>query len=128
MTSARSSVQCSRMNWAIGQGSSGGRWACSSRGKLRKSTRTSSLLQSQKLVNSSRSSSGVSRSDEKVVNEDSATLAVCPDRLRLAVFMAAFLSERSERVVGKELPGPSRGLTLVKPRVGSSPHVPYLGV
>src|SRR2546421_3622538 len=90
MTSHRSSVQCSRMNWAIGQGSSGGRTARSSEGKWRSNTRTSSLLQSQKLVSNSRSSSGVSRSDEKVVTADSDTLAVCPDRLRLAVFMAAF--------------------------------------
>ena len=61
-----SSVQCSRMNWAIGQGSSGGLGWPAGRGKWRISTRTSSLLQSQKLVRSSRSSSGVSRSDEKV--------------------------------------------------------------
>src|SRR5438477_11754247 len=79
------------MNWAMGQGSSGGRWA-RRRGKWRSSTRTNSLLQSQKLVSSSRSSSGVSRSDEKVVTVGSDTLAVCPDRLRLAVFMAAFHS------------------------------------
>jgi hypothetical protein len=46
-------------------------------------------LQSQKLVRSSRSSSGVSRSDENVVTLESATFADCPDRLRLAVFMAA---------------------------------------
>src|SRR3954463_4291917 len=78
------------MNWAIGHGSSGGRLARSSVGKWRSSTRTSSLLQSQKLVSSSRSSSGVSRSDEKVVTEVSATLADCPDRLRLTVFMADF--------------------------------------
>ena len=45
-------------------------------GKWRSSTRTSSLLQSQKLVSSSRSSSGVSRSEEKVVSEVSSTLAV----------------------------------------------------
>src|SRR5262245_37115508 len=80
------------MNWAIGQGSSGGRLAWSSRLYVRTRTRTSSLLQSQKLVSSSRSSSGVSRSDEKVVRDESATLADCPDRLRLAVFIAAFLN------------------------------------
>jgi hypothetical protein len=84
------------MNWAIGQGSSGGRQARNSLGKCRRSTLTSSLLQSQKLVSKSLSSSGVSRSDEKVVKGDSATLADCPERLRLAVFMAAFLKEHYE--------------------------------
>ena len=57
------------MNWAIGHGSSGGRCGPQLVGKWRIRTRTSSLLQSQKLVSSSRSSSGVSRSDEKVVGE-----------------------------------------------------------
>ena len=46
------------------------------RGKWRISTRTSSLLQSQKLASSSRSSSGVSRSEEKVVIEGSSSTAV----------------------------------------------------
>src|SRR5215216_6166524 len=61
-----SSVQNSRMNWAIGHGSNGGRLARSS-GYCRSSRRTSSLLQSQKAASNSRSSSGVRRSDENVV-------------------------------------------------------------
>src|SRR5438067_9573831 len=54
------------MNWAIGHGSSGGRWA-RSRGKWRIKRRTNSLLCSQNRARSSRSSSGVSRSEEKIV-------------------------------------------------------------
>src|SRR5262252_3163772 len=54
------------MNWAMGQGSSGGRWA-RKRGKCRINTRTNSLLCSQKVDRSSRSSSGVRRSEEKMV-------------------------------------------------------------
>src|SRR5262245_26112445 len=54
------------MNWAIGHGSSGGRFARKC-GKCRIKTRTNSLLQSQNVVSSSRSSSGVSNSEEKVV-------------------------------------------------------------
>src|SRR5438874_5298302 len=61
-----SSVQNSRMNWAIGHGSKGGRLA-RNWGNCRSKSRTSSLLQSQKLESNSRSSSGVRRSDENVV-------------------------------------------------------------
>src|SRR5688572_707873 len=79
------------MNWAIGHGSSGGR-CCRKRGKLRISTRTSSLLHSQKPASNSRSSSGVSRSEEKIVVGARATGSPCAGRrLRVRGFMAAFL-------------------------------------
>src|SRR5262249_17988620 len=74
---------------AIGQGSMGGRcWR--NRGKCRISTRTSSLLQSQKLARSSRSSSGVSRSEEKIVVVGSrvATSPCAVERLRRRGFIA----------------------------------------
>src|SRR6266849_5392284 len=54
------------MNCAMGHGSCGGR-CCRRRGKWRMRTRTSSVLQSQKSESSERSSSGVSRSEEKTV-------------------------------------------------------------
>src|SRR5216684_9164944 len=79
------------MNCAIGHGSSGGRcWR--SRGKCRMRTRTSSLLQSQKPDSSSRSSSGVSKSDEKTVGVGAtATFPVSSaDRLRRRGFMTVF--------------------------------------
>src|SRR5439155_17531601 len=60
------------MNWAIGQGSMGGR--CErSRGKCRMSSLTSSLLHSQNPFNNSRSSSGVSRSEEKISGDETTT-------------------------------------------------------
>src|SRR5262245_35774528 len=77
------------MNWAIGHGSSGGR-CCRSRGKCRISTRTSSLLHSQKPVRSSRSSSGVRRSEEKmvVVGSRTTTSPCAGGRLRRRGFIA----------------------------------------
>src|SRR4051812_40800840 len=87
-----SSVQNSRMNWAIGQGSNGGRLARSC-GNCRSSKRTSSLLQSQKLDSNSRSSSGVRRSDENVVRAG-VSVKVSPatdDRFFLADFILVFL-------------------------------------
>jgi hypothetical protein len=74
------------MNCAIGHGSSGGRDALSS-GEWRIRTLASSVLQSQKLVSSSRSSSGVRRSDEKVIIDGSSSTAVGALLFRLAVFM-----------------------------------------
>src|SRR5260370_25567991 len=60
------------MKWGSGQGSMGGR--CErSRGKCRMSSLTSSLLHSQKPFNSSRSSSGVSRSEEKIFGDETTT-------------------------------------------------------
>src|SRR5262245_51369937 len=71
----------------MGHGSRGGRcWR--KFGKWRIRTRTNSLLQSQKLVNSSRSSSGVSRSEENVVRgEIVAALAEAKVRLLRTAFM-----------------------------------------
>src|SRR5687767_4448016 len=78
------------MNWAIGHGSSGGR--CErSLGKKRMRALTSSLLHSQKIAKSSRSSSGVSKSEEKMVVEVSMTIVLSgafAGRLRRWVFMA----------------------------------------
>src|SRR5262249_52060685 len=61
-----SSGEKSRVDWASGHGSNGGRLA-RRLGYCRNRIRTSSLLQSQKLERSSRSSSGVKRSEENVV-------------------------------------------------------------
>src|SRR5262245_35201693 len=101
-----SRVQNSRMNWAIGHGSNGGRLArrC---GYWRRRMRTSSLLQSQKAASSSRSSSGVSRSDENVVRAGvsetgSATTAA---RFFLTDFMAILPRERSNNPVGGKQTG-----------------------
>src|SRR5438876_386381 len=76
------------MNWAIGQGSIGGllarRWRL-----CRVMTRTNSFLQSQKLDSNSRSSSGVRRSEEKVVRAGVSIVGsrTTVDRFFLADFM-----------------------------------------
>src|SRR5262245_43341964 len=87
-----SSVQNSRMNWAIGHGSNGGRLARSS-GYCRSSRRTHSLLQSQKAASNSRSSSGVRRSDENVVRAGVSVVAslTTEDRFFLADFILLIL-------------------------------------
>src|SRR4051794_18571248 len=88
-TARASLVQCSRMNWAIGQGSIGGE-CCRRRGKFRFRTRTNSFLHSQKLPSSSRSSSGVKRSEEKIVVGAMETESPCAGwRLRRRGFMAS---------------------------------------
>src|SRR5262245_40178710 len=97
------------MNSAIGHGSSGGRcWR--SRGKWRINTRTSSLLHSQKLASSSRSSSGVNRSEEKIVVGASDTVSPCAGwRLRRRGFMAVrslLLEEVHTRYATASLPPP----------------------
>src|SRR6516164_3528954 len=76
------------MNWAIGQGSCGGR--CErSLGKWRIITLTSSVLQSQKPVNNSRSSSGVNKSEEKMVGVAKETVFPgAARRLRRLAFIA----------------------------------------
>src|SRR5262245_30700022 len=80
------------MNWAIGHGSNGGRLArrC---GYCRSSSRTSSLLQSQKAARSSRSSSGVRRSEENVVRAGVSVVgsATTDDRFFLADFISVIL-------------------------------------
>src|SRR5690349_17151865 len=75
----------------MGQGSRAGRcWR--RREKLRISTRTSSLLVSQKSASNSRSSSGVRRSEEKiVVGATGVGSSVTGWRFRRRVFMAIFL-------------------------------------
>ncbi len=73
----------------MGHGSRGGR-CCRKRGKPRISARTSSLLHSQNPPSNSRSSSGVSRSEEKMVVGASETVSPCAGwRLRRRGFMAA---------------------------------------
>src|SRR5262245_26830206 len=91
-----SSVQNSRMNWAIGHGSNGGRLARKF-GYCRSRIRTNSLLQSQKLERSSRSSSGVKRSDENVVRVGVSVVvsATTDSRFFLADFMATLPREGS---------------------------------
>src|SRR5262249_40652391 len=88
-----SASQNSRMNWAIGQGSNGGR--CErNRGKWRIRTRTNSLLHSQKPVSNSRSSSGVSRSEEKIVGEvKEIEFSGASWRVRRCVFIAVLPSK-----------------------------------
>src|SRR5688500_9752707 len=87
-----SSVQNSRMNWAIGHGSNGGGLARGG-GYCRSSRRTSSLLQSQKAASNSRSSSGVRRSDENVVRAGVSVVGslTTDDRFFLADFILVIL-------------------------------------
>jgi hypothetical protein len=64
-------------------------------GKCRIITRTSSLLQSQKLVSNSRSSSGVNRSEEKVVTDGSIIpTAVGPNPSKTIGAMAERISQK----------------------------------
>src|SRR5437868_1293105 len=80
--------QCSRMKLAMGQGSIGGACWRSSR-KCRTISLTNSRLVSQKLFRSSRSSSGVSRSEEKVVMLGVSCLM--PEVTRCRCFFAGFV-------------------------------------
>src|SRR5262245_8536876 len=87
------------MNWAIGHGSRGGRWA-RKRGKCRIKTRTNSLLCSQKVERSSRSSSGVRRSEEKmVVGGEPMTIGATGAGWRL--FRWVFMSRPSPKKVSR---------------------------
>src|SRR5947208_628659 len=120
-----SSVQNSRMNWAIGHGSNGGRLArrC---GYCRRRMRTSSLLQSQKLERSSRSSSGVRRSDENVVRAGVSVVgSVTTDaRFFLADFMAILPREKMNDPVWqvqREDEALTRGRASEKRPVGANP-------
>ncbi len=75
----------------MGHGSKAGRcWR--RREKLRISTRTNSLLVSQKSASSARSSSGVNRSEEKIVVGATGVVvsSVTGWRFRRRVFMAVF--------------------------------------
>src|SRR5260370_21074850 len=89
----------------MGHGSNGGR-NCRRFWKWRIRTRTNSLLQSQKLVSNSRSSSGVSRSDENVVSGENVATTLGVTRVRL--LRTAFISVRSflEKGVGRRCPRP----------------------
>src|SRR5712691_7554868 len=91
------------MNCAIGQGSMAGRCALN-RGKLRIKIFTSSVLQSQKFVKSSRSSSGVSKSEEKIVVGGAETsLSSGRRRLRFGAFIAMFFPLRLGNVGATQL-------------------------
>src|ERR1700692_3715140 len=107
------------MNWAIGHGSSAGRWARSF-GKYRMRALTSSLLHSQKVASNSRSSSGVSKSDEKMVVVVSMATEISGAgwRLQRWVFMAV---PSHLRVILEPNSGESRSLTHA-PRASNEPH------
>src|SRR5260370_1135875 len=110
------------MNCAMGHGSGAGRCA-RMRGKCLIRTFTSSVLFSQNVAKSARSSSGVSKSDEKMVvvaSKDTFSSGASGGRLRAFVFVVMavlpldlprfHLEPRS--VSSERFPVPSRGETV----------------